>query len=120
MNVTKLVRPRFTAVLSVTIALGLTSAASSMTSRPSVKARELPCSIEVQTLPGSGGFVPRVSLFNPGPPLPSGTLIRYRLTQGRPDRFSEIPLVEDLGANASISIVVYPALGYRLCTAITR
>lgn len=120
MNVTKIVGRRCTKVLSVTIALALTNSAAAMATRPTVKGRELSCTIEVQTLPGAGGYVPRLRLFNPGPPLPSGTHIRYRLTQGRPDRVNELRLVDDLAANASTGIVVYPALGFRLCTAIAR
>ena len=120
MNVAKLDSLLSAKVLSAAIALALTNPAAAMASRLSVKGRVLPCSIEVQTLPGAGGFVARLRLFNPGPPLPSGTLIRYRLTQGRPDRLSELRLVDDLPAEASTSIVVYPALGFRLCAAIAK
>ena len=118
MKITKLAGLRFTNVLGATIALVLTNPVAAMAARLSVKGRELPCSIEVQTLPGAGGYVPRLKLFNPGPLLSSGTLIRYRLTQGRPSRLNELRLGDDLPADSSTSIVVYPALGFRLCAAI--
>jgi hypothetical protein len=64
--------------IAVLIGMALVAPLSAMTRRPTAYGRYLSCAVEVQTLPGAGGFVPRMELFNSGPLIPSGTAIRYR------------------------------------------
>jgi hypothetical protein len=103
--------------IAVLIGMALVAPLSAMTRRPTAYGRYLSCAVDVQTLPGVGGFVPRLELFNSGPLIPSGTAIRYRLSDGRPDRRGELLLTEDLPSNSVKRLVVYSALGFRRCVA---
>ncbi len=106
-------------VASVLLGVSLIVPATAMGSRPSV-ARPLRCVVDVETLPSAGGQVPRLRISNDGPLISSGALVMYRLSKGRPDRTGEIRLTDDIEANSTSSFVVYPALGYRICTAAVR
>jgi hypothetical protein len=100
--------------------MALIAPVSAMTRRPSDRARYLSCAVNVETLAGAGGFVPRLELFNAGLIIPSGTLVRYRLSHGRPDRTGTLILTDDLAAGGRTSIVVYSALGFRQCVAAVK
>jgi hypothetical protein len=102
---------------AIVMAVSLIAPAAAMTRRPSAHGRYLSCTVEIQTLAGAGGFIPRLELFNSGPAIPSGTIVRYRLSEGRPDRGGKLTLVNDLPANSVTRVVVYSALGFRRCVA---
>jgi hypothetical protein len=102
---------------AVLLGIALSAPLSAMTRRPAVDERYLSCAIHVETLPGAGGFVPRLEHLTSGPAILSGTLIRYRLSHGRPDRTGELLLDQDLPSGGVTRIVVYSALGFKRCVA---